>query len=501
MKEAAYAILAAAVAGAAWWLIAKFRKARASGGGFWDSVRNPRSLPDFDDIDRKIKEDAAAISTSPEAIARLVDYFVFEAESSQEAWGEKRLLGELGERAYPRALAILRDTALRDRLVPQVPGDKPGLQEAPIRRLCYILDLDAPPPQEAAELLAPFLGADSEQIRKSVALVIGSTGSGDAVPFIEKALHDPEEYVRCYALMGIQRALRGDRLGVATRSRLFDIIAAMWPADISFSPCSEIADVLLSLDRERAIRRLCDEDVLTAEFGPVWRAFEAFRKHSVVIPREKLLPLIADAAKEPVEYPKTYILGGALACLGASCDPQDLPLLERFLEHGEGCVSEGAVNGIYAWHRYKERVRDPGDTEDERGWDSLTPAEKHLLSIRMLDSEVKNGGFAQYFFNSSGGRWPESLAGLEAAGAKQHATLLRAALDRFPNSLPSTSREQRQDSLARIARRTEDPFKEQDKAWYDLPDGLLERLLMKYNLAHLEGRLMEEEESPLPFVP
>jgi len=491
MKKAVIALLALAVAGAAWWLIVRYRRGHSDIRGFWDAVRNPRSLPDRKKELRQIEKDAAAIRESPESIALLVDYYVFEAESAREAWGEKQLLRDLGTRAYPRALEILRDPALHERLLVlrELPHDSP---EAPIHRLCDVFDLEAPPPPEAVELLAPFLSSESDGIRKSVALVIASTGCETAVPHIEKSLHDPEEYVRSYALMGMQRALKGERIAAAARSRLFDMVASMWPADTAFATGDGIPDVLLQLDRERAIARLSEPDVLTAEFKSVWRALEAFRNHSVVIPRDKLLPIIAAAAVEPLEYPKPGILGEALACLGACRDPQDLPVLERYLEHSDGSVTEGAVNGIYAWHRYRETVRDPYDAKKALGWDRLTPAEKHLLSVRFLDGQVNNGGFAQYFFNSSGDRWPEALAGLEAAGAEQHAALLRAVLERFPGSQPATVREKRQDELAKIARRQEDPFHAQDEAWYALPGGLLERLLMKYDLAHLEGRSKAE---------
>ncbi len=492
MKKACLAFLALAAAGAVWWLVVKSRESGRSGGSFWDVVRNPDAVPDFDEIDRQIKSEAAAIGKSPESISRLVDYFVFEAKSARDAWGERRLLGELGDKTYPRALAILRDSALQPQLVALRAADDSELPEAPINRLCELFDLEAPPPPGAVELLAPFLSSDSDGIRKSVALVIASTGSETAVPHIEKSLHDPEEYVRSYALMGMQRALKGERIGPATRSRLFEMVASMWPADTAFATGDGIPDVLLQLDRERAIARLSEPDVLTAEFEPVWRALEAFRNHSVVIPREKLLPIIAAAAVEPLEYPKPSILGEALACLGACRDPQDLPVLERYLEHADGSVAAGAVNGIYAWRRYKETVRDPYDAGQALGWDRLTPAEKHLLSIRMLDAEVNNGGFAQFFFNSSGDRWPEALAGLEAAGAEQHAALLRAVLERFPGGQPATGRDKRQDELSKIARKREDPFHAQDEAWYALPDGLLERLLMKYDLAHLEGRSKTE---------
>ena len=76
--------------------------------------------------------------------------------------------------------------------------------DTPISRLCTILDQETPPPAEAAELLSPFLESESDDIRKNVAMTIGSIGAAEGIPGLRRALADENEYVRGRALMGIK---------------------------------------------------------------------------------------------------------------------------------------------------------------------------------------------------------------------------------------------------------------------------------------------------------
>ncbi len=497
MPSTVSVILALAAIVAVTWVVVAFRRSREAGGSFWDYVRDPGLMPDVSDINRRIEAEAEAIRDSPAAIAGLVDHFVFKAKSEWDAWDEKKLLTALGDKVYPRALGILRDASLREKLMVATLANKNLLPESPLGRLCALLGSDPPAPPEVVELLALFLETGSDEIRRKTAGVVASTGLESAVPLVAKALHDREEYVRSAALRGTMRALEAGHAGAGAREKLFDAVAARWPADTSFAVCDSLPDVLLCLDRDRAIARLIEPDVLSADFEPVWRLFEAALKHSVLLPRDRLLSIVAEASAEPMEYPKGYILGGALACLGMCRNPEDLPLLEGLLEHGEDTVVEGAANGLRQYHGHKETVRDLYETEAAQGRQGLTLVERHLFAVRMLDAEVRNGGFAQYFFNSSGDLWPDALAGLENAGAVEHAGVLLATLKSFPGATPSTRRDHRQMELAKIASRREirkqkeGPFHLQDDAWYALPSGLLTRLLFKYDLANPGGRLRE----------
>ncbi len=94
------------------WLRSRHREIKS----FWDVVRNPAKMPSLNEFHRKVDEAAKSLSGSPTEIAKLVDFFVFDATSSQDAWTELRVLAKLGSEAYPRALEILRDPSMKERL-------------------------------------------------------------------------------------------------------------------------------------------------------------------------------------------------------------------------------------------------------------------------------------------------------------------------------------------------------------------------------------------------
>jgi hypothetical protein len=465
------------------------RSKRTEINSFWDVVRNPDRMPDLDQFHKTVDDAASSLAGSPAEIAKLVDYFVFEARSSHDAWTEKRILAKLGSEAYPRALEILCDPAKKGQLVKAIDDGK-SLPEAPINRLCEIFENEATPPPEAAELLSPYLQSDNYQIRRSAAGVIGSLGSTKSLGDLRRALSDDEEYVKSAALRGIRSAISDGRIEQSSQEVVFELVSGMWPTDTSFAVCDQIPLLLLELDRERAITRLLSDDLFSARFEPVWRILEAFDEKKVGVTRDRLLTLIKDADKEPIE--NSYVLREALPLLGAHRNEADLPMLERFLDHKNDNVSNGAVEGLYQFHRYSDTIRDPWEVVKESGWNSLTTAEKHISAIGELDGEVRNGGFAQYYFNSSGDHWEDAMAGLAAIGAKQRRRLMVATAEKFGDMKPDTVRIARNAQLSKVVRKQEDPFNDQDSAWYKLEDENLDRLIFKYNVANLEGRQKAE---------
>ena len=74
------------------------------------------------------------------------------------------------------------------------------------------------------------------------------------------------------------------------------------------------------------------------------------------------------------------------------------------------------------WRELVRRVHEtPG------GFDSLSEPERQYFSVRLLEKEVFNGGFDQYFFNSSADFYGHAIDGLEAMGASCSLDLLRQA--------------------------------------------------------------------------
>lgn len=81
--------------------------------------------------------------------------------------------------------------------------------------------------------------------------------------------------------------------------------------------------------------------------------------------------------------------------------------------------------------------------EQSKGFDSLTDVEKDFYHIYMLLGEVGNGGFDQYYFNSSGENTNPTLFALRKINAETEANLLDQCSRLFPDKKPPKEREER----------------------------------------------------------
>ena len=104
------------------------------------------------------------------------------------------------------------------------------------------------------------------------------------------------------------------------------------------------------------------------------------------------------------------------------------------------------------------------------GFEKLPVTARHLFAVWRCDSEVCNGGFHQFFSNSTGVLAPEALEGFQAAGLDECAKLAEAAIGKFGHPFPR-DREARRAALRSIQlpgekREEWDPFYDLDGRYY-----------------------------------
>jgi hypothetical protein len=97
-----------------------------------------------------------------------------------------------------------------------------------------------------------------------------------------------------------------------------------------------------------------------------------------------------------------------------------------------------------------------------------------LLAARWCETEVKNGGFHQFFRNSTGVLAPESVRGFELLGMKGATALVAKAVAKFGPRYPRDD-ERRASMLTRLekagsSREEWDPFHGLDDAFYELDE-------------------------------
>jgi len=116
-------------------------------------------------------------------------------------------------------------------------------------------------------------------------------------------------------------------------------------------------------------------------------------------------------------------------------------------------------------------------------YEELTAAEKVFVSIWELESEVNNGGFLQYFFNSSGDNANHCISALESIGALNVAALVKQAISVFGNGGPSANSDIRQPQVENLSAEQKSFLDQFDQKFYKRPDNLTE-LLFDYVTKH-----------------
>lgn len=102
--------------------------------------------------------------------------------------------------------------------------------------------------------------------------------------------------------------------------------------------------------------------------------------------------------------------------------------------------------------------------------------QKIFSAIWMLESEVNNGGFSQYFFNFSGESSGFAVTALQTIHAMRTAEIVERAINAaFPGGLPADPKEIRS-AAAEFSDETEDALNALDGEFYLCTDNLTELL-------------------------
>lgn len=465
------------------WFIGKLVR-REESPGFREVVRNPELFAAFESQFEQAKQaELEAQQWSQAQVDAVVRSFVF-VEQPQASWLVGRILRSLGSRTHAELLRILGDPAKHASLIKERAGDLGPT--SPFRRVCELLQ-DAPP-SDAVDLIAPFLSEPSDHIREHAAVVLGAVGTPNSIKPLQRALLDSDSSVCNYAMRGLWNAQSAGKLDAASQAILFQDLkrividseakAKSVPAD--WLEADSAAGLMLSFNRDQAIQIFTDANFFRAQNDILHLVIKALVEQQVKSPRDQLLELITSLSSMDIKYPQTYSLGEALTALGLHRNLADKDLLERCSAHPERIVAESAAAGLIELHGlqgFKERLSkacaDGGGTDEQRLYEA----------VFLLDAEVCNGGFSQYFFNSWGGDWQLAVRGLEAIGSTERLALTRQAIAKFGASGPSTERSTRMTQLAGIERAEKNPFEALESRYYKSTEPF-HVLLLKYVITH-----------------
>lgn len=111
--------------------------------------------------------------------------------------------------------------------------------------------------------------------------------------------------------------------------------------------------------------------------------------------------------------------------------------------------------------------------------EKLSAEQKNFYFNQSLEREVNNGGFDQFFFNSTGDFAHETLESLRSIGALKTAEILQEAINEFPNRIVPKDRAQRGRILEIIAAPDNEVWETLDQRFFAYEDDL-NRLNMEY---------------------
>lgn len=103
--------------------------------------------------------------------------------------------------------------------------------------------------------------------------------------------------------------------------------------------------------------------------------------------------------------------------------------------------------------------------------EKLNECEKTFFLTQALEMEINNGGFDQFFYNSSGNFAYETVTAFEAIGAVKTAKICRKAIDSFGKKIPK-DRDKRIDLLDKYEEDVSDILNECDDAFYEYEENL-----------------------------
>jgi len=102
----------------------------------------------------------------------------------------------------------------------------------------------------------------------------------------------------------------------------------------------------------------------------------------------------------------------------------------------------------------------------------LTEPQKTFYFNQYLEKEINNGGFNQYFYNSSADFAQQTIISLRQINAIKTSDILQLAIDQFPNSIVPEDSLERQGILEKIEEKADEVWEQLDKRFLQYEDNL-----------------------------
>jgi len=425
------------------------------GFGFWDWVKKPW-------IRRAMERGrpGRAKPTVPPTPALLRKLVFGPVIKDREAYRETLKLS--GPEANPILLEALRN--------PRVRASKPYgdgfYAPSPLRMVVEQLQIRILP--EALPDLIQLLDHSDELVRREAAEAVGLLGDVAGADALGRSLTHPDPNVRSCAAIGVRKACNDGRATPVFREAMFDRVRPLIndPEDY---PTERGTAALLALDQEGALAILLDPANFHARNEKLQRHLVALRETRTPVPFDRLAALVADLRPLVGEYPFEYTCREALLVLGQTQHPDAEAILLDAMTWGNEQVVGGAAGGLQMLAGVEEPYAFVWDRVYKDGFGKLTDPQRAYLILNLLDAEVCNGGFHQYYVNSYSENAHLAPAAATLVGAPDYLELIRKANACFGPDGPPSDRDLRHERLSRFTPGVDETLRKLDSEYYARP--------------------------------
>jgi hypothetical protein len=411
-----------------------------------------------------------SVELKPGATARQIRLVIWELIDPIRAANAYRALSEHDASVVPHLEAAIDQSPFQS-----IDSDHRRPGSSPIGALLQLLVEFGSP--KAHQVISRLL-QDSDFNRKMIGIQQGlRILHPGAVDVAASALRSEKEHDRHSSVVHAIYMGVSDRGDQHYRDAVYPLVFEVLQSDAfaMFFP-----KLLLDLDPDRAIADLQSAELLSPQSRHSAEILRLLRRQGVAVDEGRILGLLAEAEKTPQDHASQRIIGEVLMMLASIRHPNTRQLAERFASSEQEDLSEAAYRAMGLLDNL-----DPDRVVFEKarasGSHSLTPLQRMYYEVSILDGQVCNGGFLQYFSNSYGEGVNMALKGLNAMGARKCADIVKKAIACFGPAGVSPDRDNRNTALAKMLDDGRASF--DDSAWYENKDHL-RTLMMQFALDH-----------------
>jgi hypothetical protein len=254
-------------------------------------------------------------------------------------------------------------------------------------------------------------------------------------------------------------------------------------ADKEYGPAEHAPRALLALDFRGATSVLLGEDIFRPDNRSINKVLQALKDANVPVRALQLRKLLAGIKTKAADYPFDYAYAESLVLLARAEGSRAKDLISDAQSWGNDKVKEGAAQALGIAAGVNDAYGFVIEIYRRRGAKGLTEPQLYYLTLSWLDAEVRNGGFSQYYFNSSGELATHAVKAARSVGAAEITAIIEKANTLFGRNGPDADRDRRMDQLSKIDLKA---LEELDTRYYKCAERLSE-ILPRFVASHPEA--------------